>query len=105
MANSHRSAETVGMKATNFQLVQMLRWSACLWAVCQLATVAAEPTAVQVVTAALDGSRQAVAGRLVVEARDGSLLVETATQQLKVLAGSEIISRTPLPPAAPLSPR
>lgn len=105
MANSHRSAETVGMKATNFQLVQMLRWSACLWAVCQLATVAAEPTAVQVVTAALDGSRQAVAGRLVVEARDGSLLVETATQQLEILAGNEIISRTTCPPAEPLSPR
>lgn len=67
--------------------------------------MAAEPTAVQVLTAASNGSRQTVEGHLLLEARDGSLLVETATQQLKVLAGSEIISRTPLPPAAPLSPR
>lgn len=66
---------------------------------------AAEPGDVRVVIALPAGNRQEVTGRLLLEARDGSLLVETALQQLEVLAGDRIVSRAAVPTAEPLSPR
>lgn len=93
------------MPDRNAHFVQWPWWAVCCWLAIQVAATATEPTDIRVVTAAPDGGRQAVAGRLLVEARDGSLLVETATQQIQVLAGDQIISRTMSRPAEPLAPR
>ncbi len=105
MAESPESVENLDMSAIMFRLSRALMCSTCCWVACQLIAVATEPTDVEVVTASADGSRQTVVGQLRREAQDGSLLVETATQQLKLLTGKEIISRTTPPPAEPLSAR
>lgn len=67
-------------------------------------SVAAPPT-IRVVTATSEGSREEVTGQLIVEARDGSLLVETATQELQILAGNSVISRTAADETGPLTAR
>lgn len=63
------------------------------------------PRWLEVTTVSAKGVEQTRAGKALIEAQDGSLLLETATQQLHLLAGDTVTSRTPLTPAAELSAR
>jgi len=67
--------------------------------------LAAAPASIRVITATPGGDRREVTGELVVEARDGSLLVETPTQELQILPGGSIVSRTTAPEPEPLAAR
>lgn len=57
--------------------------------------ITAQPPQSVTVTTTMDG-HQSLTGKILVEARDGSLLLETAIQQLHLLAGDTILDRKPV---------
>ena len=60
-------------------------------------TIAAQlPQAVTVTATTTAGEHQALTGNILVKARDGSLLLETAVQKLHLLSGDTILSQQPV---------
>ena len=71
-----------------------------------LSLAVAAPAVWERVRIAGDSGGRVVEGRVVVDAQDGSLLVEQADQRLELVPGAEVLSREVVPaPDEPLAPR